>query len=144
MDRQEAALEILQTIVGLCSKKPTLEVQNSSRGEAMVLHLVSIHPEGITPGQLREQMDVSSARVAAILGSLEAKGMLQRQVDSNDRRRVQVELTPQGAQRASQNRASVLSHVERCLEVLDDGEISCILRVLYKMEKLHTEEACLC
>ena len=65
MDRKEAAQEILRTVIGLYSKKPAMEVQNRSRGEAMVLQLVSLHPEGITPRQLREQMDVSSARIAA-------------------------------------------------------------------------------
>lgn len=144
MDRKETAQEILRTVIGLYSKKPAMEVQNRSRGEAMVLQLVSLHPEGITPGQLREQMDVSSARIAAILGALEAKGMLERRVDKEDRRRIQVVLTPQGSRRAGEDHACVLEHTERCLEVLEDEEIACCLRVLHKLEALHSEEEAVC
>lgn len=144
MDRKEAAKEILRTVTNLYSKKPTLEVQNSSRGETMLLHLVSLHPEGITPGQLRDLMEVSSARIAAILGALESKGMLERRMDEKDRRRIQVFLTPVGTQRARQDGACVLSHVEHCLSVLDDEEIAGCIRVLHKLEVLHSEKEVLC
>jgi DNA-binding MarR family transcriptional regulator len=48
------------------------------------------------PGDLREAMGVSSARVAAALGALERKGLVARSTDQNDRRRVIVSITQAG------------------------------------------------
>lgn len=134
MDRKAAAEEILRAMVCLGGKKKAADMQMGSRGEAMVLRLVSLHPAGMTPGELREQTEVSSARIAAILRTLEEKGMLCRQTDSKDRRRVRVLLTEAGRQRAAENEACIVTMVKRVLERLEDEEIACCIRVLRKLE----------
>ena len=51
-------------------------------------------PDGAAPGELCRSMGVSSARVAAIFAALERKGLIERQLHMQDRRRIRVALTP--------------------------------------------------
>lgn len=134
MDRKAAAEEILRAMVCLGGRKKAADMQMGSRGEAMVLRLVSLRPTGMTPGELREQTEVSSARIAAILRTLEEKGMLHRQADGKDRRRVRVLLTEAGRRRAAENEACIVTMVESVLERLEDEEIQCCIQVLRKLE----------
>lgn len=140
MDRKQAAKEILSGLLNLIGRKPASQVQKSGRGEIMALHRIAQCDGGTTPGELARQMGVSSARAAALLGALEAKGWIERQADPADRRRVQVMLTQAGEQHAQADTARVLAHVERGIAVLEDEEIQCCLRVLEKLQRLHSQE----
>lgn len=141
MDRKRAAIEILSSVAVLSSKKPAANLRMSTRGEAMVLHLASCKPGGITPGELQKAMEISLARVAAILSTLEAKGLLCRLSDNGDRRRIRIVLTPAGKERAAQNMEKIISNVEQSLTVLDDAEIQCCMRVLQKLEAFHSKQS---
>ena len=138
MDRRQAAKEILSAVVVLGSQKPTSMVP---MGESLALHLLLLHPNGVAPGELCRAMGVSSARIAVIFASLERKGFVTRQAESEDRRRIRVALTPAGQQRAEEEDACIIAHVEQCLSVLDDEEIQCCIRVLHKLEALHHRQS---
>ena len=102
MDRRQAAKEILSAVVVLGSQKPTSMVPMRAQGESLALHLLLLHPNGVAPGELCRAMGVSSARIAVIFASLERKGFVTRQAESEDRRRIRVALTPAGQQRAEE------------------------------------------
>ena len=141
MDRRQAAKEILSAVVVLGSQKPTSMVPMRAQGESLALHLLLLHPNGVPPGELCRAMGVSSARIAVIFASLERKGFVTRQAESEDRRRIRVALTPAGQQRAEEEDACIIAHVEQCLSVLDDEEIQCCIRVLHKLEALHHRQS---
>lgn len=140
MDRKQAAQEILTGLLNLIGQKSASQVQRSGRGETMALHRIAQYPEITTPGELAKRMGVSSARVAALLSALEAKGWIKRQADPADRRRVQVMMTPAGKEHIQADTACALAHVERDMAVLEDEEIQCCLRVLEKLQRLHSQE----
>ena len=50
----------------------------------------------MTAGELSSRLSMATSRVAAVLGSLEKKGLLERENDAVDRRRVLVSLTQAG------------------------------------------------
>jgi DNA-binding MarR family transcriptional regulator len=60
--------------------------------------LASIHrPEGITLSELAPLLDVSAATASQMVGTLEARGWVERGLDPTDRRRHVVRLTDSGA-----------------------------------------------
>lgn len=64
--------------------------------DALVLGSIERHGGTASPGQLAEDLVMSTSNVAAALRSLEAAGLISRQRDSNDARRVHIELTEHG------------------------------------------------
>ena len=90
-------------------------------------------------GELVERMGLTTGRVANILKMLEAKGLVDREQDRQDRRKVHIALTPAGQARAEarfreasdahrgllehlgeEDSARLLDLLERCLEYLGD------------------------
>ena len=65
MDRNQAATEIFNALIALCNREPAPRVQMRAQGESLVLHLLARHPDGMVAEEIRQIMDVSSARVAA-------------------------------------------------------------------------------
>lgn len=134
MDYQAAAIEILRCISTLGGGAAATRLQQCSQGEAMTLHLLALAPAGMTPGDLSEQMGISTARVAAILNGLEAKGYILRRSGPGDRRRVLVELTEAGRERGQALYRHMVNHVMSTLQLLDREEIDWCIRILHKLE----------
>ncbi|BBY05108.1 MarR family winged helix-turn-helix transcriptional regulator [Mycobacterium noviomagense] len=64
--------------------------------DALVLGAIERNEGTVSPGQLAEDLVMTTSNVAAALRSLEAAGLISRQRDSNDARRVRIELTERG------------------------------------------------
>lgn len=134
MDYQAAAVEILRCISALSGNAAATRLQQCSQGEAMALHLLALAPAGMTPSDLSEQMGISTARVAAILNGLEAKGFILRRSGPKDRRRVLVEMTEAGRERGKMLYRHMLEHMVSTLQLLDKEEIDWCIRILHKLE----------
>ena len=72
-----------------------------SQGEMRLLGCLNAGADGRTAGELSTLLDLSTARIAAMLNNLERKGAITRARDTADRRRVVVRLTEQGRQRGA-------------------------------------------
>lgn len=66
----------------------------------------------LTAGQLGEQTGLASASVTALIDRLEQKGFVQRVRDPGDRRRVFVQVSPDGASRMAEAFAGLAAHIE--------------------------------
>ena len=67
-----------------------------SQGEMRLLGCLHAGADGRTAGELSMLLELSTARIAAMLNNLERKGAITRARDEADRRRVVVRLTAQG------------------------------------------------
>ena len=81
----------------MCSCRPIAlkHAAISRQGEVMVMRQLAIGKQ-MTPGQLAHSTSNSPGRISAILGALENKGWVVREVDPHNRRRVLVSLTDEG------------------------------------------------
>ena len=70
--------------------------QICSQGEMRLLGCLNAGADGSTAGELSTLLDLSTARIAAMLNNRERKGAITRARDTADRRRVVVRLTEQG------------------------------------------------
>ena len=69
--------------------------------EAMVLAAIFFEKRGeIKPSSLAEAFETTRSNVSHCISSLEAKGLVQRRIDPEDARAVQLVLRPQGRRRA--------------------------------------------
>ncbi|MBP1040706.1 transcriptional regulator [Vagococcus sp. BWB3-3] len=97
---EEAERELIRLMVenrhGAFSK-----IEKSHQGETMVMKFLDILEKPTSPKHIAESLNLSSARIAVLLGSLEKKGQIVRNMDPNDRRRINVTLTECGKKQAN-------------------------------------------
>ena len=74
----------------------------------------------MTAGELSSRLSMTTSRVAAVLGSLEKKGLLERENDAVDRRRVLVSLTQAGEALCEKRKAHFKSKIALLLSMLGD------------------------
>jgi len=86
--------------------------------EALVLAAIFFEKRGqIKPSALAEAFQMTRGNVSHCISSLEAKGLVQRQIDSDDARAVQLVLRPLGRKRA----VRVVGILDRMQRRLEDG-----------------------
>lgn len=74
-----------------------LERFKLSQGRFLVLTIMNREPEqAFTPTQLAEKLNVSRATMTGLLDGLEAAGLVERSIHTQDRRKMRVRMTPQG------------------------------------------------
>ena len=90
-------------------------------GEMAVMRLLhSGSKQKMTAGELSSRLGMTTSRVAAVLGSLEKKGLLERENDEVDRRRVLVSLTQAGDALCEKRRQHFMKKISMLLSMLGD------------------------
>ena len=97
MDYSALAAELLSFRTALHHLPAVRGLDEMSGGEYFVLHFLLRHGGTAGPSELSRSLYASSARIAALLKHLEAKGWIVRTPDAADVRRVDVVLTEDGA-----------------------------------------------
>jgi DNA-binding MarR family transcriptional regulator len=138
MDYFDLAVELLncmQNIHKLKSQKNISEAMRgeSMRGEAFVLHYIALRGCEVLPGEIGQEMDVSSARIAAALNSLEKKGLITRRIDLNDRRKILVSITGEGKDTAEKQQQAMLEFTAEMLEKLGAHDAQEYVRIMKKL-----------
>ena len=82
-------------------------------------------------------MSISTARIAAALGSLESKGLITRQIDKDDRRRILVSLTPEGEETARKQQQNVLNNISQMLQKLGEHDAKEYVRIMGKIAEMN-------
>lgn len=93
MDYDDLANELIQNMRAAQTAGRQKSFQEGIRGETYVLYFIRENQGKTVPSQISDGMGVSSARVAMALNSLEEKGMITREIDVDDRRKIIVKLT---------------------------------------------------
>jgi DNA-binding MarR family transcriptional regulator len=106
--------------------------------EAMVLAAIFFERRGeIKPSALAEAFETTRSNVSHCISSLEAKGLVQRRIDPEDARAVQLVLRPQGRRRA----VRVVGILDRMQRRFEEGMGAAKLeRMLEQMAEV--EELC--
>ena len=76
------------------------DFNRANKGEMFALHFLYMRNEPVLPSELSTALRSSMARISALLGSLEKKGLVKREINTADRRNILVTLTESGRQRA--------------------------------------------
>lgn len=142
MDYQALAREYMVILHQMRKHKNEKRINDSLHGEQFVLSFVSNHGGSVIPSDISNEMGISTARIAAALGSLESKGLITRRIDESDRRRILVELTDTGRAKEAEHAAAIMGFVVRMLENLGEEDATELLRILKKIAEHPPEDCC--
>ncbi|HMM06719.1 MAG TPA: winged helix DNA-binding protein [Clostridiales bacterium] len=136
MDYPGLALEFMEKMYLLRQAKPHRQMNKSMHGECFVLQYIA-HQQGVVvPGEIRDIMGISSARIAAALNNLERKGLVNRDIDPRDRRRVLVSLTPQGEEMAKMHNRELYEKTVEMLQLLGEEDATTYVRITGRLAEL--------
>ena len=129
MDYYALAAEFFKSLHVLRKTQPQQHISDSLRGEAFALQYIAMREGPVLPGEISDEMCISSARIAATLNSLERKGLITRRIDSNDRRRILVELTSKGIAQTKAHSHELLSNIMQMLSWLSEEDAREYVRI---------------
>ena len=142
MDYHKVAKEVLMEIVGHSHKAFHKTTDDISRGEnKMIVYLYALGDK-ISAGELSEKMDVSSARVATILNNMEKKGLIIRETDNSDKRKIVVFLTPEGDKTGRAEFDRILKYITELFTRLGEEDTRNLIELTRKVIGLINEIIC--
>ena len=133
MNYQEKAEAMLNYVPALRSQETVRPLSNVTEGEFAVLIYLANEHDGATAGQITTAIRVGCSRTTAILQSLERKGLLHREADPDDGRRVLVYLTEEGKKLEEASRQAAIGDFSGMLEYLGEEDSEHLLQILDKL-----------
>lgn len=136
MDYEKLAKEFIVVSHNFRKLNMQKDFDENMKGEMFVIFYVLYKKDDVTPTLIRESLNVSSARVAAILNSLEKKNLISRKQSEKDKRKVLVELTAAGIELAEETKNNVISDVTNMLMLLGENDALEFVRIMKKLSTL--------
>ncbi|MGN1248699.1 MAG: MarR family winged helix-turn-helix transcriptional regulator [Candidatus Spyradocola sp.] len=134
MDYHALAQELIRTLA--YRKLPTESTRQLSSGEQGILNYLHFVRDGVMSGELSREIGITTGRTAIALKNLEGKGLIQRRVSAEDRRCVQVYVTPEGAGAAEAMRTKVLDATTYVLTALGEHDAQEYVRIVKRIAAL--------
>jgi len=133
VDYSGLAMELLNKMRLLHKAKSQRCIDEALQGEAFVLHYIMRHGDDVLPGEICDEMNVSSARIAQTLNNIEKKGWITRQISLNDRRKILVKLTQEGKNAAEKHNHDVVEIAAKMLYLLGEHDAKEYVRITGKL-----------
>ena len=139
MDYVKLAAELFSYMGNVRRVKSQKHINESLQGEAFVLHCVAKRGGDVQPGEIGGEMNVSTARIATALNSLEKKGLITRQIDTSNRRHILVGITPEGIKKEEEHQKTALEKLAKMLELLGEDDAREYVRIMRRLAELLRE-----
>ena len=144
MDYRELAIELLIKMQSFHKIKQKKHFSEVMQGETFVLYYIALHDGDVLPGEISTEMDVSSARVATALNNLERKGLIIRQIDKNNRRKILVSITPEGKKIAEERYSTLVEKTTTMLTALGEHDAKEYVRIMGRLIESKAPLSCNC
>ena len=137
IDYEALARQVIDTVWS--SEKPAMphSGERFSCGEQRLLGYLYCREEAVSAGTLSRVLNISTARVAKLLGTLEEKGAVCREADPKDRRRIRVLLTPEGQRMVRAVHTHMVGHLARLFEALGEQDAREYIRLCGRVAELN-------
>ena len=136
MKREEFADFLFNQLKPTNARSLTDVLNNFSRGEVGVLSYLVFDKGEATAGELSEKLNVSTARVASVLNSLESKEYVTRKVDSLDKRKTLVVITEKGKELAISTKKEITDMLLKIIDEVGYDDIKEYVRILQKIRNV--------
>lgn len=152
MDRRILIENMIMAVCRAGDSPAFLRAQEYSSGETGILVYLASKPEGTTAGSLRKRIHVGASRIANALRNLEDKGLVVRNSDPRDRRRVIVRITEKGLTLSRQKEKVLFDRINALVEAMGESNFTELTRLIntlfdtleqaqHKIEESNTVEA---
>ncbi len=131
----EEIFELTKIVARARAQASNKHVETLTETENLTLDLLSKH-DVMTVGQIQKAVGVLPAQMSRIVRSLEDKGgsaYIECNINPNDRRMINVSITPAGQKALNNYRKARLSMILRILSVLDHDERENFMGMMRKM-----------
>ena len=108
-------------------------------GEIGVLSMLGFDQNPVTAGELSEKLNVTTARIARILNSLESKQYIRRKNDRTDRRKTFVTITKKGKELADSTKKEIMDKIIQVIQVIQEvgyDEIQAYISIVLKIRSV--------
>jgi len=134
MDFSSLATELLHYLHDAHKSQHHRNIRETLQGEAFALHFIESHCNStISAGDIGRNIGVSSARVATLLNEMEEKGLVTREIDREDRRRIIVKITAKGREIAEKNKRDFLQRTVELLTSLGEYDAREFVRIMGRL-----------
>jgi DNA-binding MarR family transcriptional regulator len=132
----ETFLTMLRTSVGMLHMaEARIAGYGLSRGRfAILMQLIHEADEGLNPSELADRCIVTRATITGLLDGLEKDELIERKSDSQDRRSINIWLTPKGRELMEKILPSHFRSIAGLMSNLSDTERKELVRLLGKVE----------
>lgn len=136
MDYTQLAIRLIDMRAAAPQIKMERTMSRIARGEVLALNYLAANGNRVYPKDMSRALMLTTARVAAMLKSLEGQGMVTRTPDPTDSRQVIVTLTEKGAALVEERRAGLIRSVAKMLEALGEEDAKAYVRIQAKLIEL--------
>ena len=119
-------------LVKLCSCMPrscSSKLAATQRGYGFILDYLEQTGGEMSTKDFAEKLNVSPARITALLKKMERNGFITRRTSSSDARRITIEITPAGIAFVDNLREQTLSKVERLLDQISKEDLETYIKI---------------
>ena len=132
---EEAGAVFGELIAG--NRKNMLEDFNrANKGELFVLHYLALNKNETFPSELSAAMHSSTARISALLGVLEKKGQIVREIDKNNRRNILVTITDAGRDRIKRETDKIKTSITGVFSEMGEKDTVEFIRLFRKFVEI--------
>lgn len=135
MSARDDAQELISKI---CSCRPhgfLGKIDESRRGIGFVLVYLEESDHEVIAGELSRELNVSTARIAALLKNMEKNGLILRERSVSDARHTVVKITQAGIDYVEKLKEQILSEMEFLVEKVGKEELEEFIRISQKIRK---------
>lgn len=119
------------------SQKDMMEnINRVNKGELFVLHFLVMHNRAALPSELSAALQSSTARISALLGVLEKKGQIVRDVDKNNRRNILVTITESGRSRVKKEMREMKHRMIQVFTDMGEADTAEFIRLTRRFSQL--------
>ena len=105
------------------------EIETIQRGFGFILNYLEQADREVNAGDLSKKMNVSTARIAALLKRMEQNGLIMRHASQEDARRTVVTITPAGTALVDEMREQTLQKIELLLNQISRDDLETYIQI---------------
>ncbi len=139
MSKREDAQEFMEKLYSCIPRFFYSEIETIQRGVGFTLSYLEQADGEVNAGDLSKKLNVSTARIAALLKKMEQNGWITRRASQEDARRIVVEITPAGIALVDEMREQTLQKIELLLDQISREDLETYIRISRQMKTVMNE-----
>lgn len=136
MNDKELATKLLKDLWDNRPNRFNNFLDESNKGEFGLLNYIYFETKEVSAGMLSEKLKVSTARIASILNSLEAKKLIKRKIGTDDKRKVVVEITTEGKEIIKKYQEEVVNKVSYIISRIGQEKVKQYFDIMLEINSI--------